>query len=487
MNLSPAKQASIIVAASAILHLLVAGNAGLGSDEAHYALYGYFPDWSYFDHPPLVGWLQAIILNFSASEFALRLFPILIAIATSAALYRLVQILFPYENAKLPLISVALFNLGIMFQLMGISMLPEDPLLLMALLFLIFFLRALEDEKLINWIAVGLFLGLAGLSKYTAVTLVVTMLLYLLWQRRLDVFQKSGIWAAALIAAVMISPVLYWNMNHDWISFAYQLDHGFKARPWSIKLFATSQAAQFVVYTPGLYIASIAALIAAWHERNHASVQLLFLLIAPVFLLFAWGSGFEATLPHWTALAWLGVIPLAARWMLFHWQNRGVKILAWSIPVIGLPIILVIFSELFSPWMPVPDNKHPFKQLYGWQQAASRAIEIRDEINSQAIASERPAKLFVSNWSLASRLAWYARPNAVFVTDRRQDQFDLWYGSARTGDWGVMVMPIHSRMPKTNGKPEQFESCTEKEKMEHVVNGRVLTSFIFYICKNYHA
>ncbi len=487
MNLSPAKQASIIIAVSAIMHLLVAGNGGLGSDEAHYALYGYYLDWSYFDHPPLVGWLQAIILNVSDSEFALRLFPILIAIATSAALYRLVQILFPNENVKLPLISVALFNLGIMFQLMGISMLPEDPLLLLAILLLIFFLRALEDEKLINWVAVGLFLGLAGLSKYTAVTLVVTMLLYLLWQQRLSLLKKPGIWVATLIAAVIISPVFYWNMNHDWISFSYQLDHGFKARPWSIKLFAASQAAQFVVYTPGLYIASIAALIAAWRERNNASIQLLFLLVAPVFLLFAWGSGFQATLPHWTALAWLGVIPLAARWMLFHWQNRGVKILAWSIPVIGLPIILIIFSEFFSPWMPVPDNKHPFKQLYGWEKAAGRAVEIRDELNLETNGLTRPAKLFVSNWSLASRLAWYAKPNAVFVTDRRLDQFDLWYGPAQNDDWGVLVMPIHSRMPKTNGQAQQFESCLEKERMEYKANGRILTTFIFYICKNYHA
>lgn len=487
MKQSPEKSAFYIIAASTILHLLVAGRVGLGSDEAHYALYGMHLDWSYFDHPPLAGWLQAIALYFSESEFSLRLIPILIYAATSAALYRLVQILFPLENIKLPLISVALFNLGITFQLMGLSMLPEDPLLLMTLLSLIFFLRALEHEKLTDWLAVGLFLGLAGLAKYTAVTVVVTMLLYLFWQRRYTVFKKPGIWVAALTAAIIISPVFYWNMNHDWASFAYQLDHGFKDRPWSLTLFGQSQAGQFLAYTPGLYIASVAALISAWYERKHPGVQLLVLLIAPVFLLFAWGSGFEATLLHWTALAWLGCTPLAARWILFHWQKRGVKILVWSIPAISLPIILIIYSELFYPWMPVAENKHPFKQLYGWQQAATRAIEIRDGLNKNLTESSRPAKLFVSNWSLASRLAWYARPNDVLVTDRRQSQFSLWYGSAESGDWGVLVMPIHARMPKTNAKPEQFEACLEQERMKYTINGRTLTTFIFYICKKYHA
>lgn len=487
MKQSPSVQAFYVIAVTALVHLLVAGRVGFGSDEAHYALYGMHLDWSYFDHPPLVGWLQAIPLMISESEFSLRLLPILISVATSVALYRFVQILFPLENVRLPLISVVLFNLGITFQLMGLSMLPENPLLLMTLLSLICFLRALENGKLLDWFGFGLFLGLAGLSKYTAVTLVATILIYLIFQNRLSEFKRIGIWIAALTAVVVISPVFYWNMNHDWISFAYQLDHGFKPRPWSIKLFAQSQAGQFLAYTPGLYIASVAAIISAWYERNHAGVQLLVLLILPVFLLFAWGSGFETTLLHWTALAWLGCTPLAARWFLFKWKKTGIKILAWSIPVFSLPILLILYSELFYPWMPVPENKHPFHQLYGWQQAADRAVDIRNGLNANQQESDNPAKLFVSNWSLASRLAWYARPNKIFVTDRQETQFSLWYGHAKDDDWGVLVMPINSRMPETKGKTEQFEACLEQERMKHIENGRVLTTFIFYICKKYHA
>ena len=63
---------TLVVAA---LHLLVAGRVPLSADEAHYALYGLHLDWSYFDHPPLVGWLQALVLPVSSSEFALRLWP----------------------------------------------------------------------------------------------------------------------------------------------------------------------------------------------------------------------------------------------------------------------------------------------------------------------------------------------------------------------------------------------------------------------------
>jgi len=486
MKPTAATSAIYIVATSTILHFLVAGQVGLGSDEAHYALYGLHPDWSYFDHPPLVGWIQAIILFFSESDFALRIFPILIFAATNFALYRLVQILFPLENRKLPLISVALFNLALTFQIMGMSMLPEVPLLLMTILALIFFLRALEHRKWQDWIGVGIFLGLAGLSKYTAVTVAITMLLYLVLQRRLALFREPGIWLAIVVAAVIISPVFYWNIIHDWASFTYQIDHGFKARPWSVRLFAISQAGQFVAYTPGLYIASVAAVISAWRERNHPGVQLLILLAIPVFLLFAWGSGFETTLLHWTALAWLGCIPLAARWILFHWQKRTVRIIGWSIPVISLPVILLIYSEFLYPWYPIKENKHPFQQLYGWQEAADRAVRIRNQLNEKPGASDHPAKIFVSNWSLASRLAWYARPNQVLVMGRRQTQFTHWFGKARDGDWGVLVMPVQSRMPGVEGKNEQFSTCHEQEKMKHVVHAKVFTTFIFYVCNDYH-
>jgi 4-amino-4-deoxy-L-arabinose transferase-like glycosyltransferase len=41
-----------------LLHLAIGASIGLSVDEAHYLLYAAYPDWSYFDHPPLVGWVQ---------------------------------------------------------------------------------------------------------------------------------------------------------------------------------------------------------------------------------------------------------------------------------------------------------------------------------------------------------------------------------------------------------------------------------------------
>ena len=41
-----------------LLHGIIGAVVGLSVDEAHYLLYALHPALSYFDHPPLVGWLQ---------------------------------------------------------------------------------------------------------------------------------------------------------------------------------------------------------------------------------------------------------------------------------------------------------------------------------------------------------------------------------------------------------------------------------------------
>ncbi len=55
-----------LIAAFTALRNAVVLTFGLGTDDAHYVLYAKFLDLSYFDYPPLVGWIQA--LSFSSSS-----------------------------------------------------------------------------------------------------------------------------------------------------------------------------------------------------------------------------------------------------------------------------------------------------------------------------------------------------------------------------------------------------------------------------------
>jgi len=61
-----------------VIHFVFGFILGLSVDEAHYALYALHPDLSYFDHPPLVGWLQILPVKLNWTDGWIRLVPELI-------------------------------------------------------------------------------------------------------------------------------------------------------------------------------------------------------------------------------------------------------------------------------------------------------------------------------------------------------------------------------------------------------------------------
>jgi len=478
--LGPWRATLLLTLVVSLLHLLAAGCVPLSADEAHYALYGLRPDWSYFDHPPLVGWLQALVLPFSQSEFALRLWPIGLSAATALVLFALTRRLFPGENEWLAFWSVALYQSGLLFQILGLALLPETLLLLFALLGLLVLLRALDHGRLQDWLLFGLCLGLAGLSKYTAVTLALSAFLFVIFQKRLDTLRTPGPWLALLVAVLLIVPVLYWNATHDWLSFRYQLGHGFRPKDWEWTRVAISQLAQFFAYAPAIYVFGLIALVSGFKEWRARGVQLSLLLVLPVLLLFASGSGREESLPHWTALAWAGSTPLTARWLLTHWTRRPVRAFSYFSGGYSLALILFLHVLFLFPSLPLPGNQHPLAPLAGWPQAAERATLLRMEFlreNPQAV-------LLVPNWSLASRLAWYARPLSVQVPDERLDQFDLWFGSPMVAGAGVMVVP-DSSLNSTRRVLERYARCEERDPLPVYAGSTTVVTFHFYLCRGY--
>jgi hypothetical protein len=465
-----------------MIRLLVGAAAGLSVDEAHYALYGLHPDWSYFDHPPLIGWLQALVLPFSESTLALRLIPILLFAMTGIVLYRLTLTLFPNESPWLGFISVALLQFSLMFQLIGTAMLPDTPLLLLGLLVLLALRSALMTARVRDWLALGLLLGLAGLSKYTAITLAATVLAAFTFTRQWRQFLTPAPWLALAAAGLCMVPILYWNARHDWISFAYQLHHGTGNLGWRPGRFLLSEAVQLLAYGFGVVAFGAIALVAALRETKDDGIRYCLALALPVLLLFGWNAGYVESLPHWTALGWAALLPLASRWIARHWDSRPVRIGMYAAVAYSLLLMVVLFPETVTPRLPFPDNRHPLRDLYGWQDAAQHAEKLLADM--AATPGVKPV-LFTKNWTHASRLAWYARPTPVVVLDDRYDQFDVWFGSPHNGARGILVIPDADAQPATGGRG-QFAECALRDKLPVVANQHLISTFSFYACNDFH-
>ena len=70
----------ILISVATAVRLFLATQLELGNDEVYYWTYVLYPDWSHFDHPPMVGILAQIFsFNFLLKDdFFLRLGPIVL-------------------------------------------------------------------------------------------------------------------------------------------------------------------------------------------------------------------------------------------------------------------------------------------------------------------------------------------------------------------------------------------------------------------------
>ena len=74
----------ILTTITTFLRLSVIGKLGLTVDEAHYWVYSKFLDLSYYDHPPMIGYIIKLFTDvFGINEFAVRLPSVIIFVITS--------------------------------------------------------------------------------------------------------------------------------------------------------------------------------------------------------------------------------------------------------------------------------------------------------------------------------------------------------------------------------------------------------------------
>ncbi len=473
---TPARATASLVTLVTLWHLWLAGRVDLSVDEAHYALYGVKLALSYFDHPPMVGWLNAIPTLFSHTDTALRIIPAAFFAISCLILYRIAVRLFP-DFEWIGFWSIVTLQGAIMFQLLSISMLPDTPLMIASLMVFWTLLNLRDKSTLKQWLWLGFWLGIAGLSKYTAVTLVISLILVMLVESRYDWLKDKGLWLAVLAATVLISPVLIWNAQHDWVSFLYQLNHGTHHSEWDWLRVAQTQVAQLVVYTPLLYLIGLfMAFFGLFLETN---TRLLALFALPILGLFALGSGYEMSLPHWTQSAWMFLTPLVIYWIWLNWDRRWVRGFTYFGAGYAVLTTVLLSALLVAPWIPSPDNQHPTRDLHGWPEAVAKAQSYQQQYPN--------AQLFVSNWTQASRVAWYAYPQPVYVTDNRFDQFDIWYGNPPVGSAGILIVPSYEDLPPKTNKPGHFNQCTELDalKIEYLFN--LVVTYHFFHCEGFQA
>ena len=171
-NYSPSAWTAICISIAALVHLALGFSVEFSVDEAHYALYAKHLAWSYFDHPPLVGWIQWPLVSLTSSEGIIRLIPELLWVLSTFLVYQVaveIHHLLQGRNAGYLTTTLPSANLcGLMAVLtivvaplphvLAIGLLPDTLLTPLSLGLMLMALRWTRRDhfSLADWIVTGL-------------------------------------------------------------------------------------------------------------------------------------------------------------------------------------------------------------------------------------------------------------------------------------------------------------------------------------------
>jgi len=426
------RAAAIGVAALAVvLRVIYVGGVELMPEEAYYWNYAEHLDIGYLDHPPMVGWLIAAgTAVFGDMEFGVRIGALLCGAIASVFIYRLTREMFGEASGW---VAVVLAQTLPFFFLTGILMTPDAPLTAAWAGALYFLYRALIKEQARAWWGVGLCLGLGLLSKYTIALLGFSTLVFMIIDARSRHWLKRfEPWAAALLAAIIFSPVIAWNAHNDFASFAFQTSRRLADRPQfalpkligSILLLLTPTGAVAAVWEllrgnmPNAHAAEafhgVEAAGAAERQRGWRFLQVAVLTPLAVFALFSLRH--EVKL-DWTGAPWIASLPALAAGITYSLRSTGKAIRRAWVPTVTV-MLLLYGAGLFYLMRGIPGvgyGRHAELVPVGWRELGGDVGAIAGDIARRT--GSDPLVVGMDRYAIASELAFYRPDRAKAVSE----------------------------------------------------------------------
>ncbi len=405
-----------LIAFACVLRVVYAGSVELMPEETYYWMYSRHLDYGYFDHPPMVAWLIRIGTTlFGQTEFGVRFGALCCGAVTSVFVYRLT---FNLYGAACALAALLLTQTLPFFFLAGFLMTPDAPLTAAWAASLYCLERALLGGHARAWWLAGISLGLGMISKYSIALLVPVTFIFMLWDHpSRHWWRRPEPYIAALIAAAIFSPVIIWNAQHEWASFAFQTSRRLAETP----KFTLHRliASMLVLLTPTGFLALIGALTAkrSGEEAAPPSIRrrrfLSLAILVPLSVFAAFSLRHEVKL-DWTgamstaALPVLGFSLIAARSTLSRF-GAALKA-AWPPTVVVMLLIYGAGLHYLVLGLPgVGYGKHVELIPIGWRDLTAHIIKTAVEFHSEQGADI--LLVGMDRYFIASELAFYGREN----------------------------------------------------------------------------
>src|ERR1700678_358401 len=342
------RNTAVTVVALVVLRLVGATWTPLTFDEAYYWIWSKHLAFGYYDHPPGV----ALVIRLGTmiagdTELGVRLVSILLALPMSFAVYSAAVILF--GGRRVASTATILLNVTLMAAVGTLIVTPDSPLLFASSFVLLFLAKVLESGRGVWWLAVGAAVGLALLSKYTALFFGPAIVIWLISAPNLRRWLISP-WPylGGLVALAVFSPVILWNADHHWVSFIQQLGRA-ESIDFTPGFIGELIPTQIAFATPLVFILGVMGLYALARREGGALTAraLINAMFWTITLYFLWHSLHARVEANWFAPVYPAfAIAAAAAANLVRWERgpqRGVDFcVRWASPIGILMFALLI-------------------------------------------------------------------------------------------------------------------------------------------------
>ncbi len=415
-------------------------------DEAYYWLWGAHLQWSYLDHAPLVGWAAAaasLLLGWTPAALhlpALLSFGVLIHVLARSA-----EWLAPEDPARHFWVGLALFCASPLLNALTTLNYPDHLLICFGALSMLRLgkylgdIREGDEGRLADLYLGALFMGLAGLSKYSAIFIALGLLVVIVGQpqfRRL--LRKPHLYLAGLLTLSTTLPVVWWNAQHHFASLDFHTAERFNFDGSHFELDGVTSVlvASALFVSPFLAWGLLRFLFGRVLAGPQGAYQLLgrwtaLLSSVGMLALASWSAAADQVKPHWLVLSFLPFVIVAPLFVRSRWAIR--LHLAWGAVIMGAAALYYLAAPLPADLFGIRDREAA--ETFGQEQLATAA---------QAAAELHGAELIASNtYGNTAKLAFgLGSDRNVIDLSGRPGQLGLWRaGLSDAGNDVIVVAP----------------------------------------------
>lgn len=471
----PLRLALILLAAVTLFRFWFSTRMQLVGDEAYYWLWSKHLAASYRDKGPAIAWTIALGTKiFGDNVFGIRFFAVVCSTAAGWLLYDLARRLYDERTALWCLLVVLLMPImAVGSILMTIDSLSVVSWGLAALLFW----QAIHRDKLLDWVWIGLVIGLGFLAKFTNGVQLVCIGLFLLWSPVYRRWLFSWKFVALNVTfALSIVPLVWWNIQTGWVhAIALHsrsgVESSFGIHPAELFRFIGEV---FGVVSPLFMAGMVVAAVGLWWTRG-ADLRTRFLLSQslPLFALFLFFSLNKAGKSNWIAPAlFTGIIFTVVYWLEVMATRRSWRWAGGTAFWVAGIMTLILHN---TDYLHLPTKLEPLRRAQGWDDFARHVQEARVKYRANLLIGEHYMDASLMSFYLPDQPKTFLLPEAY-----GKSQFSLWPGYQKGANTrALFVCGAGSHPPRVLSS--EFPNVSLVDQFWSLHQGRPMSEFQIYL------